>query len=255
MLYKLRQILKSIMFSIPLFRGISVAYSVKHRLLPSIFTKLQSDELRLQLFLPPSQFVTQLNQDVFALLVNHFKAGFFIEIGANDGFTLSNTVYLERHFGWEGLLIEANPKYAESLARRNAKTVMLAILEEAGKVNFRDAGLYGGVEATLDNANPGKTKDCEVITVSGVRLLSVLEDFKAPKLIDFISIDVEGGELPIVKQLCEIKEFRFKSGCIEHNLRMDDYHDMKSQLTQAGYLIVWEGQTQHDLFFVDSLNV
>lgn len=88
-----------------------------------------------------------------------------------------------------------------------------------------------------------------------MRLLSVLEDFKAPKLIDFISIDVEGGELPIVKQLCEIKEFRFKSGCIEHNLRMDDYHDMKSQLTQAGYLIVWEGQTQHDLFFVDSLNV
>jgi FkbM family methyltransferase len=238
-------------YSIPLFRKISMAYSVKHELFRSIFTRLQSDVLRRELFLPPAQHQTQLNQDIFGLLVNRFKAGFFIEIGANDGFTFSNTVYLENHFGWDGLLIEANPRYKKSLMQRKARAVMLAILSEKGTVDFRDAGLYGGVDQTLDKTNPGATDGCEVITVPGERLLSVLENFKAPKLIDFITIDVEGGELAIVKQLCELEEFRFKCGCIEHNFRVDDYRSMKSLLEHAGYQIVWEGQTHHDLFFVD----
>ena len=32
--------------------------------------------------------------------------GFFIEAGANDGFTQSNTYWLERFRGWHGLLVE-----------------------------------------------------------------------------------------------------------------------------------------------------
>ena len=46
----------------------------------------------------------------------------FVELGAFDGITLSNTVMLERCFGWTGLLIEGNPtKYAElSRAKRTA---------------------------------------------------------------------------------------------------------------------------------------
>jgi hypothetical protein len=37
------------------------------------------------------------------------RAGTFVEIGALDGFTFSNTLMLERCFGWRGVLIEANP--------------------------------------------------------------------------------------------------------------------------------------------------
>src|ERR1700686_1931252 len=33
-------------------------------------------------------------------------SGFFIEAGAHDGFTQSNTYYLERFRGWRGLLVE-----------------------------------------------------------------------------------------------------------------------------------------------------
>ena len=35
--------------------------------------------------------------------------GFFVEIGAYDGETGSNTLFLEKHKSWDGLLIEANP--------------------------------------------------------------------------------------------------------------------------------------------------
>ena len=37
------------------------------------------------------------------------RAGTFVELGALDGTTWSNTLVLERCFGWRGLLIEANP--------------------------------------------------------------------------------------------------------------------------------------------------
>jgi len=44
--------------------------------------------------------------------------GFFIEAGGFDGFTQSNTDYLERFRGWRGILVEPMPELA-ALARRN----------------------------------------------------------------------------------------------------------------------------------------
>ena len=37
------------------------------------------------------------------------QSGFFIELGANDGISQSNTLYLERRMNWRGILIEPNP--------------------------------------------------------------------------------------------------------------------------------------------------
>ena len=37
------------------------------------------------------------------------KEGFFVECGALDGETRSNTLYFERHLNWSGLLVEADP--------------------------------------------------------------------------------------------------------------------------------------------------
>ena len=37
----------------------------------------------------------------------NFRGGFFIEVGANDGYSMSNTYYLEKILGWQGVLIEA----------------------------------------------------------------------------------------------------------------------------------------------------
>jgi len=46
---------------------------------------------------------SDLNQDLFSLIVNGFKTrGFFVEIGAGDGFRGSNTLMLEMFFNWGG---------------------------------------------------------------------------------------------------------------------------------------------------------
>jgi hypothetical protein len=63
---------------------------------------------------------------------------------------------------------------------------------------------------------------------------------------------VEGAEVPIVEQMCKLPNYRFACGCIEHNARQPDYRHIESLLNKAGYRIVWDGQTQHDLFFVDA---
>lgn len=63
-----------------------------------------------------SQFVRKI--------LNNMTNGFFIECGALDGETRSNTLYMERHLGWTGLLVEASPSNYEKMKKKNRKAWM-----------------------------------------------------------------------------------------------------------------------------------
>lgn len=250
-LMSIRTALWRLLVRLAIFKKPSVKYCVAHDLLPRIITIIPGNTLREMLFLPRSAQVAQLNQDVFALLVNRFRSGYFIEIGANDGFTLSNTHYLEEHFEWSGVLIEANPKYADSLAlRKKSRIVNKAISDVAGTTQFVDAGLFGGIENGLDSRHSQYTGPATRITVACATLDDVLDDVCAPSIIDFLSIDVEGGEPPIVRQLVKNKR-RVRCGCVEVNDRKNDIAEISSLLNNSGYKVVWEGMTGNDLYFVD----
>lgn len=73
-------------------------------------------------------------------------AGFFVEAGAYDGYTQSNTYWLERGRGWRGLLVEPMPELAEQarLSRPDATVVQCALAppESAeSKIRMRFGGL------------------------------------------------------------------------------------------------------------------
>ena len=251
LLSSIRETIKRKIFASRLFRRFATRYGVEHLLLPGLISGTSSTALRNMLLLPPSKYQTQLNQDIFALLLSHFKAGYFIEIGANDGYTLSNTIYLEEHFGWRGLLIEANSRYIQSLStRKNSCVINKAVSTDEGSATFVDAGLYGGLSQGLDSLHLSHTRDAPMIVVVCEQLENILREAEAPHVIDFISIDVEGGELPILKQMVK-STYRFKCGCIEHNHRPYDVAEFTRLLVGAGYLIWGQGQTGHDLFFYD----
>lgn len=247
----IKRYIKELIFESEIFRKPSVSYCANNSILPEVLIKTPSSELRKMLFLPNSRYRSQLNQDVFALLANRFVSGYFLEIGANDGFTLSNTHYLEEYFGWTGLLVEANPKYRDSLQKRSATSEIAAIADKEGDYLFCDADLFGGLLDSLDPIHRNETKDSACISVRGTTLKAVLDVHDSPPVINFVSIDVEGAELPIVEQLCNLSDYRFVCGCIEHNGRRDDYIRIITLLNQAGYRVVWEGQTSFDLFFIE----
>ena len=53
--------------------------------------------------------------------------GFFVEAGAYDGEFLSNTLFMERHLKWSGILIEANQKVFQKLLRSQRKSFALPV--------------------------------------------------------------------------------------------------------------------------------
>jgi FkbM family methyltransferase len=80
-------------------------------------------------------------------LAMHVKAtgGFYVEAGANDGVTQSNTLFFARYRGWRGLLVEPVP----DLARRCAAMRPESVVEHAALV----APDHGGPTVTLRYAN------------------------------------------------------------------------------------------------------
>ena len=67
-------------------------------------------------------------QDIFALLSSNFSRDkIFIEIGAYDGITFSNTYLLEKKFGWTGILVECIPSNFKRIAlSRESKSILAA---------------------------------------------------------------------------------------------------------------------------------
>ncbi|EOD13264.1 hypothetical protein EMIHUDRAFT_247068 [Emiliania huxleyi CCMP1516] len=78
-----------------------------------------------------SQFREDLLMLPMLLHVADNKPGTFVELGAFDGVDSSNSIMLERCFGWTGLLIEANPStYAKLLhSGRKARMINSAICD------------------------------------------------------------------------------------------------------------------------------
>lgn len=154
------------------------------------------------------------------------KKGFYIELGANDGFTQSNTLRLELFHGWRGLLIEPvrssfNNCLKNRSLRRNAivhaacvsdsyerETVELSLSEKNRFSKLWAAPLH--VETTIvDPLRHGQRFENvdddghhHVIEVAPARTLTaILDEVGAPRQIRLLSLDVEGGELEVLKGL------------------------------------------------------
>jgi hypothetical protein len=73
--------------------------------------------------------------------------GFYLELGALDGLTFSNTAWLSKHADWRGLMIEANPvTYAQLVHNRpNDISINAAICSRSQNVHYIDNQGVGGI--------------------------------------------------------------------------------------------------------------
>ncbi len=155
------------------------------------------------------------NLDLELLEFLNFKRGFFIEVGANDGISQSNTLYFEKYLEWNGILIEAIPDLAEKCRKNRPKSIVqnCALVafdypDETIEINY--CNLMSCVEGAFDNditasdhINSGKKflKENEStyrITVVAKPLSDIL-DFYHVDNIDFMSLDVEGFEVEVLR--------------------------------------------------------
>jgi FkbM family methyltransferase len=136
------------------------------------------------------------------------QGGTFVEAGAHDGYTQSNTYYLERHRGWSGVLVEAVPELAALCRRRRPRAYVAGcalvgpdFAQDSVQVQFGD--LMSTVGADGSHAAGG-------LAVAGRRgystevpartLSSVLGDAGVAD-IDLLVLDVEGRELDVLSGL------------------------------------------------------
>ena len=132
------------------------------------------------------------------------RSGFFVEVGAYDGVNLSNTYHFEQT-GWTGVLVEPDPEMAERCRhdRPRSLTFQCAAGVNAGEISFYKVAGGEAYSTTSLSAAHRERLDRMGLAWREVRVAvrtldSILEEAHAPG-VDFVSIDVEGGELAVLQ--------------------------------------------------------
>jgi len=133
---------------------------------------------------------------------NAARHRFVVDVGAN-GITGSNSYDLLRHFGWKGLLIEANPQRCEAVRRDfaglNFELVNVAISDYAGFATF-----FLGVNDDVSSLDASTTEVWGELRgelrVQVERLSSLLNAREVPKDYDLLSVDAEGEDVRILNE-------------------------------------------------------
>ncbi len=195
---------------------------------------------------------SQLGQDFFALSMNGMKrGGYFVEVGAHHGEQLSNTWLLEKEYGWNGLLVEPNPAHQQNLRMRSAELVEYAAWKRTGdKLTFHataDSALSS--LAGIQQSDAHDRSDFKALVVETMTLNDILTARGAPKVIDFMSIDVEGAEIDVIDGL-NLDNFEVNAMCLEHNHDKKRLAEIGERLRAAGMRNVFENVSDFDTYYV-----
>jgi len=147
-------------------------------------------------------FYSQQKEDeiLFEKYLN-YRDGFFIELGAMDGITFSNTKFFEDELGWNGILIEPTGQYNDLIKNRpNCYNFNYAVSEKESDVDFLGYAAIGGLLETMNDThknNWGLDK-IQPIKVKSIPFYEITKNLDIKK-VDLFSIDVEGGEYEVLK--------------------------------------------------------
>ena len=160
----------------------------------------------------------------------NYRNGFYIEMGAHDGIVNSNTYYYEKKLNWKGILVEPSNYFKNLKENRSSKNyfypyVAVPFNFKKKEISFEQIGPYSRSNELISSKylKWHKSKSNTVFNTYGyekikkvktIHLNEILKKTKAPKLIDFFSLDVEGSELSVLNGV-NFKEFNFQYLLIE----------------------------------------
>jgi len=150
------------------------------------------------------KYRSRFNEDsiIYKTFFKEAKSGTYIELGAFDGNTESNTRFFGECLGWKGLLIEGNPTKYDMLVRNRPNAHKMCFAPSCNETGstvtfstavFTNAGLKGFAKAYDE-------KDNLQVNVSCGPLTPVLEHVFGNH-VNFFSLDVEGAEMLVLNTI------------------------------------------------------
>lgn len=192
------------------------------------------------------KYYSQLQQDKFVDdYFNHKENGVFIEIGAHDGVSCSNTKFFEEFRNWTGICIEPGPVEFEKLKQnRTSININACVSNYDGESEYTYIEGYSMMLSGLSEdyiENHERRINHEVDHYGGSVNKIVMPVFKLQTIldnngifnIDYCSIDTEGSEYNIIKSI-DFDKTNIKIFSIENN-----YGDVliKNYLETKGYVL------------------
>lgn len=168
------------------------------------------------------------------------KNGIFVDIGAYDGITDSNTFFFEKELGWKGICIEPVPELFKNLkAQRSCILINGCVSDKHGKITFLKHclpnGFITGLSKIIDkdnNINVDNNKT-EIIKVKSYVLEEILRRHNIYH-IDYLSLDIEGYELKILQNF-PFHKYNIDVISVENN---NNDSALKNLLRSKGYSFI-----------------
>jgi FkbM family methyltransferase len=186
-------------------------------------------------------------------------AGTFVDIGAHNGITFSNTCFFEKELGWTGICIEPIPEVFEQLiVNRKCHCIQGCITDYSGEGKFfrvkspiTHVEMLSGLAKKYNPTHFNRMHfelsqsggSVETINVKCYVLHEVLEQ-KGITHVNLLSIDTEGGEFEILSSI-DFSKFQVDVITVE-----DNYNDPRfiPFLQEKGFNFV--GHVEQDLLFM-----
>ena len=182
----------------------------------------------------------------------NYENGYFIELGANDGINQSNTFFFEKKKNWKGVLIEPNKNNFIKCKKNRSKYNKFYQAACVANNKIKNLNMFYADLMTTDIANKKKNKyyqphinldNTYKFKVKTDTLNNILDKSKAPKTIDFFSLDVERAEIEVLKGI-NFADYKFKYILIETK----KFKKIKNFLFKKKYHFL-ERLAEHDYLF------
>ena len=162
--------------------------------------------------------------------------GRFLDIGAGEGVTFSNTKLLV-DMGWSGVAIEPSPNFCRAI-RENPELSRVSVEEAAlmpsdGKTPFYHTPDFISTTNERHKATWEHSTTYTSITVNALSWNTLLSKY-GPDF-DFINLDIEGENVPMFQAMPEIVRQNAKMMCIEYD---DGLGLIKSALALHGFKLI-----------------
>ena len=188
-------------------------------------------------------YLSHIGQDRWvAEVYGQKKSGYFFDAGGLDGVLTSNTYYLEKCLGWDGLVVEANPtNYPAVCKNRSCVTINAALWGTSHQViEMVDAH---GLSSMVDHADGDsmskirKEITLRTFSIETINPTDLLDRFISPCRFEYLSLDIEGAEIEFLKGFDFIK---YKPGLmtIEHAEIQDRQAAIRSIVLPHGYEVI-----------------